>query len=466
MNKKRFAAWFAVVAIVAVVASCKSLPNSLPSSESMPAQASRTVPTVATGRGEMKQQQASDLLKRRWARATPDLKALAVLEEQATSVPLIAGNKVSLLFDGPATMRAMMEAARAATTSINLESYIFDHDEIGRQFAEILIQKRREGVVVNMMVDGVGTLATPREFFDHLRAGGVNVLIFNPVNPTKRPGKWQLNNRDHRKIMVVDGKVAFTGGINISSTYANSSLFRSKKRPDNVNKDDVGWRDTHIKIEGPAVAALQWSFIDNWVHQDAGELPQIDYFPRLAPVGDKVVRVLATTPDRDSEIYKSLVVAIGESKKSIHLTAAYFVPDRQIVDSLIAAARRGVDVQLVLPGVSDHSFIKSAGESFYDELLAGGVRIFQLQVAVLHAKTTVIDGMWSSIGSANIDRRSFIHNYEVNVVVLDPAFGRDMEAAFREDLRHSKEVTLAAWKARPWSDRLREAMSRLTEYWI
>jgi cardiolipin synthase len=178
------------------------------------------------------------------------------------------------------------------------------------------------------------------------------------------------------------------------------------------------------------------------------------------------VRVLATSPDHDSSIYKSLVVAIGESKKSIYLTAAYFVPDRQIVDGLIAAAKRGVDVQLVLPGVSDHGFIRHAGESFYEELLKGGVRIHQLQVAVLHAKTTVIDGMWSSIGSANIDRRSFIHNYEVNVVVLDPAFGREMEAAFKEDVVHSKEIKLDAWKRRPWSDRLREAMARLTEYWI
>ena len=462
MNKKRFAAWFGFIAFVCVVASCKALPER----STIAAAPAKAVPTVATQRGELKDGQAAALLKRRWARASPDLKQLAVLEEQATGVPLIAGNQVSLLFDGPATMRAMMEAAKNAKSSINLETYIFDHDEIGTQFAEILMQKRAEGVTVNIIVDGVGTLATPKEFFERLQQAGVNVLVFNPVNPTKRPGKWALNNRDHRKIMIVDGKVAFTGGINISSTYANSSLFRSNKRPGKVKEEDVGWRDTHVKIEGPAVGALQWAFIDNWVHQDAGELPEIEYFPKLVPVGEKVVRVLATSPDRDSEIYKSLVLAIGEAKKSIHLTAAYFVPDQQIVDGLIAAAQRGVDVQLVLPGVSDHDFIKYAGESFYHELLEGGVRIFQLQVAVLHAKTTVIDGMWSSIGSANIDRRSFIHNYEVNVVVLDPQFGRDMEAAFREDLRHSKEIKLDAWKRRPWSDRLREMMSRLTEYWI
>jgi len=176
--------------------------------------------------------------------------------------------------------------------------------------------------------------------------------------------------------------------------------------------------------------------------------------------------VLATSPDRDSEIYKSMMVAMNEAKQSIHITSAYFVPDQQIVDSLVAAAKRGVDVKLVLPGVSDHDLIKYAGQAFYDQLLEGGVKIYQLQVAVLHAKTAVIDGIWSTIGSANIDRRSFIHNYELNVVVLDPAFGKDMEAAFNEDLRSSKQVTLEQWRNRPWKDRLREFIGRLAEYWI
>ncbi|WP_020652690.1 cardiolipin synthase [Massilia niastensis] len=462
MKNLRPTAWFSLLAFVCIVASCKTLPDA----ERLPENPAKATPTVATQQGALRQKQAAELLARRWANATPDLKQLAVLEEQATGVPLIAGNKVSLLFDGPATMREMMAAAQGATGSINLETYIFDQDPIGLQFAELLMEKRRQGVVVNVIADGVGTLATPSEFFDKLRAAGINVLIFNPVNPAKRPGKWQLNNRDHRKIMVVDGKVAFTGGINISSTYANSSLFRSRMKASTADSSKVGWRDTHIKIEGPAVAALQWAFVDNWVHQDAGELPKADYFPRLAPMGDKVVRVLATSPERDSEIYKSLLVAMNEARKSIHITSAYFVPDQQTVDALIAAAKRGVDVKLVLPGVSDHDFIMYAGQAFYEQLLKGGVRIYQLQVAVLHAKTAVIDGMWSTIGSANIDRRSFIHNYEINVVVLDPAFGRDMEAAFNEDLRDSKPVTLEEWRRRPWSDRLREMLSRLTEYWI
>ncbi len=462
MNNKRLTSFLALLGFICVVASCKTLPDA----STLPENATKAVPAVATPRGMLDNKQAAQLLRKRWASASPDLKQLAVLEEQATGAPLIPGNKVTLLFDGPATMRDMMAAAREARSSINLETYIFDQDPIGLQFAELLMEKRRQGVIVNIIADGVGTLATPKEFFERLRAAGVNVVIFNPVNPLQRPGTWQLNNRDHRKIMVVDGRIGFTGGINISETYANSSLFRSRKKPSSVNSDDVGWRDTHIRIEGPAVAALQYAFIDNWVHQDAGELPGAEYFPRLVPMGDKVMRVLATSPDRDSEIYKSLMVAMNEAKTSIHITSAYFVPDQQIVDALTSAARRGVDVKLVLPGVSDHDLIKYAGQAFYDQLLAGGVKIFQLQVAVLHAKTAVIDGIWSTIGSANIDRRSFIHNYELNVVVLDPAFGKDMEAAFNEDLRSSKQVTLEQWRNRPWKDRLREFMGRLAEYWI
>lgn len=452
--------WLLVLCLSCGVVACKSLPDV------DPPPAAKATPTIETTKGALPPKQAAALVARRWANASGDLKALAALEEQATGVPLIAGNKVTLLFDGPATMREMMAAARAATSSINLETYIFDQDEIGNGFADLLIEKQRQGVTVNVMVDAVGGLGTPAAFFDRMRQAGIRVLIFNPVNPAKARGKWELNNRNHRKLMVVDGKVAFTGGINISSTYANSSLFRSRRKPSQVDGDKVGWRDTHVKIEGPAVAPLQWSFVNLWVGQEGGDLPQAEYFPRLAPVGDKIVRVLASDPDHESDIYKALVVAISEAKKSIHITSAYFVPDQQIVDALIAAAQRGVDVRLVLPGVSDHGLIRYAGQAFYDQLLAGGVHIFELQIAVLHAKTAVIDGGWSTIGSANIDRRSFIHNYELNVVIIDPAFGTSMESAFNEDLRDSREVNLERWRHRPWSDRIKEWMARLGEYWI
>ena len=445
------------------IAACASLPDSSEFGQTPVAKAN---PTVATPKGRLQGKRAAELLKRRWASAAPDLKELAVLEEAATGVPLIAGNKVTLLFDGPATMRAMMEAAKGAKNTINLETYIFDQDEIGMQFADILIEKQKQGVTVNVLYDSVGTIGTPKEFFGRMRDAGISLIAFNPVNPAKRLGKWELNNRDHRKVMIVDGRVAFTGGLNISSTYANSSFFRSRRAPAKVHAEDVGWRDTHIKVEGPAVASLQYHFINAWVQQEAGELPPREYFPKLSPVGDKVVRVLASEPGRDSEIYKSYVVAIQGAKKSIHITSAYFVPDPQIVQELSAAARRGVDVKLILPGVTDHGLVFHAGRAFYEELLKNGVKIYELQIAVLHAKAAVIDGTWSTVGSANIDRRSFLHNYELNVVVLDPAFGMEMESAFNEDLRDSKQVTLELWRKRPWADRLKEWAARLTEYWI
>jgi cardiolipin synthase len=454
--------WFAGLAMCWAVAACASLPEVVDGV--MPA--AKANPTVATANGKLQSKQAAALLARRWARATPDMKALAVLEEEATGVPLIAGNKVLLLFDGPATMKEMMAAVQDAKSTINLETYIFDQDPVGIQFADLLIEKRKQGVIVNVLYDAVGAFGTPAPFFERMKAAGITVVAFNPVNPAARKGKWEINNRDHRKLLVVDGKVAFTGGINISNTYANSSFFGSRRSPSKVDGKEVGWRDTHVKIEGPAVAALQWSFVNNWVRQEAGELPEANYFPPLAPAGDKIVRVLATDPERGFEIYKSLVLAIQESKKTIHITSAYFVPDQQIVDALCAAARRGVDVKLVLPGVTDHGLVMHAGRAFYDKLLANGVKIFHLQVAVLHAKTAVIDGTWSTIGSANIDRRSFIHNYELNVIVLDPAFGQDMEHAFFEDLRDSKPVTPEEWRHRPWADRIKEWAARLTEYWI
>lgn len=462
MNRKSPATWLVWLIFSIVVVACKTLPDA----SALPERPLRANPTIATSKGILPPDKAAQLAARRWANAGGDLKQLAVLEEQATGVPLIAGNKVTLLFDGPATMREMMAAVRAASSTINLETYIFDRDKIGLEFADLLIEKRRQGVIVNVMYDSVGTLGTPQEFFDHMKQAGINLLAFNPVNPAARPGKWELNNRDHRKVLVVDGKIGFTGGINISSTYANSSFFRSREKPEEADKHKVGWRDTHIKIEGPAVATLQWAFINNWVRQAAGDLPRANYFPTLAPAGDKIVRVLATEPDHESSIYKSLLVAINEAKKSIHITSAYFVPDDQVIDALTAAARRGVDVRLILPGVTDHSLVFHAGQSFYDELLKNGVHIFQLQVATLHAKTAVIDSAWSTIGSANIDRRSFIHNYELNVVVMDPAFGQDMEAAFNEDLKDSKEVSLAQWRKRPLSDRFKEWLGRMAEYWI
>ena len=422
-----------------------------------------TVPTVIGAQGAMSKKSSRALLVSRWKNSYLDTTALAAVEELATGKPLIAGNKVTLLYDGPQTMASMMRAIAAAKDHINLETYIFDQDAVGLQFADLLMARQQAGVQVHIIYDAVGTIGTPQAFFDKMRDAGIHLVAFNPVNPLKLVGPWAPNNRDHRKILVVDGRVAFTGGVNISSTYANSSLFRSKSR----SNAKVGWRDTHIRIEGPAVAALQWEFLNSWVGQQAPALSDSNFFPPLVSVGDKLVRILASAPKGgDPDIYTAYILAINAAEKSIHITCAYFVPDAQILQALTAAARRGVDVKIILPGVMESGLVFYAGRSFYTDLLASGVRVYELQIAVLHAKTAVVDRIWSTVGSANIDLRSFMHNYELNAVVLDPEFGLALESAFEEDLRYSVEVTAEQWNQRPLAERLKEWAARRLEYWL
>lgn len=419
-------------------------------------------PSVSNGAGPMGAKAGKSLLASRWKNSYVDVAAMAVMEEAATKRPLISGNKVTLLYDGPQTMAAMMQAIAQAKDHINLETYIFDHDAVGIAFADLLIEKQRAGVQVHVIYDAIGTISTPQAFFDTMRDAGIRLLSFNPVNPLKLEGAWEPNQRDHRKILVVDGAVAFTGGVNISSTYANSSLFRSKSR----KSAKVGWRDTHIKIEGPAVAALQWEFLNSWTQQTEQALGDGHFFPTQAEAGKTLVRILASAPDGDQEIYQAYILAIGTAKKSVHITSAYFVPDAQMVQALTAAALRGVDVKIILPGVKESGLAFFAGHSFYSEMLASGVKIYQLQLAVLHAKTAVVDSLWSTVGSTNIDTRSFLHNYEVNAIVYDEALGQAMEAAFDEDLGYSVEISKEKWEQRPYTDRLKEWAARLFQYWL
>ncbi|MFJ7566065.1 cardiolipin synthase [Herminiimonas sp. NPDC097707] len=448
------------VALCFSLSACASLPEVQYLKTSLQAQDSATIQT-ASGTNLSKQKTES-LLAQKLRSAKVDLPELAALEEAATGSPLIAGNKLTLLNDGPQTMSAMIAAIKNARDHVNLETYIFGDEGLGEEFADLLIQKQREGVQVNVIYDSVGSIKSKPEFFQRLRDGGINLLEFNPVNPFKRMISWHLNNRDHRKILIVDGTIAFTGGINITDDYSSGSLFRSRSR----SQSNLGWRDTHIQVEGPAVASFQWLFMQTWVSQKTDDLATRKYFPPLKPMGDKIVRVIASTPDGDYGIYKAYILAMQEAKISIHITNSYFVPDVQMIEALTKAAQRGLDVKIVFPGVSDTGLVMHAGRSFYSQLLASGVRIFELQASVLHAKTAVIDGYWSTVGSTNLDMRSFLHNNEVNLIALDQDFGSVMENAFNEDIKNSIEVTSEKWEQRPFSDRLREWIARRFEYWL
>jgi len=374
----------------------------------------------------------------------------------------IPGNRVTLLFDGPQTMAAMEAAIQGASQSIHLETYIFDQDPMGNRFAEMLMQRQRAGVKVRIIYDAVGTLQTPSSFFDALRAAGIELLAFNPVNPFKLHGPWQPNNRDHRKILVVDGRIGFTGGVNISSSYSNSSLFRSSARKSST----VGWRDTHLQIEGPAVAALQTVFLRTWNAHQSAPVRDAALFPATPHAGGKVVQVVASEPDGQQEVHAAYIEAIGAARHRIYLTSAYFVPDPPMLGALLKAAQRGVDVRIVLPGVPEGGMVFYASHALFDTMLEGGIRIYQMRQAVLHAKTAVIDGRWSTVGSTNMDTRSFLHNSEINVIVIDQNFGAAMESAFAEDLRDSDLVLLAQWRQRPLIDRIKEWAASPFAYWL
>jgi cardiolipin synthase len=324
--------------------------------------------------------------------------------------------------------------------------------------------KQRQGVQVNLIYDSVGTIGTPKEFFQPLVDAGVKVLEFNPVNPLSAKAGWDVNQRDHRKLLIVDGKVALLGGINISSVYSSGSSVRRRSTGTNGKQP---WRDTHLQIDGPAVAELQKLFIETWDKQKGETLAQRAYFPPLQPVGNEVVHAIGSSPDDAySLIYATLISAINSAEREVLLTNAYFVPDPQLVASLKDAVARGVDVKLILPARTDSALVFHAGRSHYSELLQGGIKIYERKNALLHAKTALIDGVWSTVGSTNLDWRSFLHNQELNAVVLGAEFGQRMRKAFDEDVAQSQQITLEEWDRRSLDLHVKEMFGRLWQYWL
>lgn len=382
--------------------------------------------------------------------------------------PLVLGNKLVLLQDGPATYKAMFAAIRNAADHINLETYIFEDGDIGSEFADLLLEKQKQGVQVNLIYDGVGSLKTPREFFDRLSSTGVRVLEYNPVNPLKGNRKtWSLNNRDHRKLLIVDGKTAFLGGINISESYSKGSSGSSRSSAKANTPPQTGWRDTHLQIQGPVVADFQKLFMETWAKQKGPPLEDKRYLPPLTKQGDEIVRAIGSAADAPySPIYLTLLSAIDHAEHTIHLTNAYFVPDPQLLKALTGAAQRGVDVKFILPSKTDSWAVFHAGRSHYEELLEAGVHIYERRDAVLHSKTASIDGVWSTIGSTNLDWRSFLHNDELNAVILGQDFAQQMNAMFAKDLAASTPIDYQKWKRRSLRLRMQEWFARLPEYWL
>lgn len=449
---------------------------------------------ISTASGWLTYEQSKKILSRIERRGDPQdfLSRHLEVEEAVAGGPLVSGNRIRLFTDGPETYKAMEAAIQSARQFIHLQSYIFEDDETGKRFISLLEKKRAEGVAVAVIVDGIGTLSTPTAMFDRIRAAGIQLVVFNPVNPLSARTPWSPNERNHRKILVVDGKTGFVGGINISGVYSSSapgsgssggssggSSSGSGKGASGSRGPSLGsgepktaktapWRDTHIQIDGPVVADIERVFISAWEAQRGEPLEAREFYPKVPQMGQQVVRILANQPGENEghSIYLTLMSAISSAQKSVYITMAYFVPDPAFLEALRAAAQRGVDVRIILPGFSDSAMVFHAGRSHYRELIDAGVKIFERRDVLLHAKTAVVDGVWATVGSSNMDWRSFAINHEINAVVLGPDFGHRMERMFQDDLARSVEITKEDWSDRPLSDRAKEFFSRFVERWL
>ncbi len=448
------------VALAVCLAGCTSLPTIHPGLSRQ----ARPAPQLEGARGPLSAAQSKAVLERlkSTTKETGIFERHLALEEEIVGRPLTTGNRVVLLKDGPATYRAMFAAIEAARDHINMETYIMEDDDVGHRFAQALIAKQREGVQVNLIRDSVGTFGTEPAFFERLLNAGIKVLEFNPVNPLDARKDWEWNQRDHRKLLIVDGRTAFLGGINISSVYSGGSFSQRSRKPaarqnpeGAVNGSDTGpaWRDTDLQLQGPVVAELQKLFLAAWDSQKGDALPEKNYFPRLESVGKEVVRAIGSSPEEPfSAMYATLLSAIASAETSVSLTNAYFVPDPQLLAALSAAAGRGVDVKLILPSQTDSWLVFHAGRGFYDPLLSAGVKLFERRGVILHSKTALIDGVWATVGSTNLDWRSFLHNHELDAVVLGAEFGAQLQAMFDADLAASDAITLEQWQPPPARD--------------
>ncbi len=370
--------------------------------------------------------------------------------------PLIASNRATLLVDGPSTYAAMFSAIAAARESVNIEMFIFDEAQHeGRKLSDLLVEVAGKGIAVNVLYDSLGSSETPAEVLEKLAAAGIRLCEFNPINPTSsRTAKFV--QRDHRKIVVVDGQHGFAGGINFSAAYTKGSSSRGKRDP-----VAEGWRDTQVEVEGPVSLELQRLFLESWDKQKCPVRQEANYLPAAREAGKTLLRVDATSMDSErNETYVSALSAITFARKSIDVTMAYFSPDDQVEDALIEAAQRGVRVRMLLAGLTDFGGIMHAGRAHYTKLLKAGVQIFEERKSLLHAKTLEVDDIWSTIGSANWDWRSFANNDELNIVIIDAGFAQQMRAQFETDLEAATPITLDAWKKRPMKDRA------LQQFWV
>jgi cardiolipin synthase len=347
------------------------------------------------------------------------------------------GNRVETLVNGDQIFPAMLAAIRSAKRSVDFESYIYWKGEVGRQFAAALAERARDGVKVHLLLDWAGSHKMEQETINEMGKAGVTIMKYH------RP-QWyrtkHLNHRTHRKLLVVDGTVGFTGGVGIADQWSGNG------------QDKDHWRDTHFRVEGPVVAQLQGAFSDNWTQATGEVLHGDDYFPKLEPRGNSPAQMFKSSVDGGAESMQLMyLLTIAAAKSTIDLSMAYFIPDNHTLDHIVAALKRGVRVRVILPGeYNDSKLVRSASRAKWARVLENGGQIHEYLPTMYHCKVLIVDGLWVSVGSTNFDSRSFRLNDEANLNVYDAEFARAQTAQFEEDLKKSKRVTYEEWKSRPF----------------
>ena len=359
---------------------------------------------------------------------------------------IVEGNKVETLLNGDQIFPSMLAAIRAAKSTITFETYIYWSGSIGREFVDALQERARAGVRVHVLLDWVGSLKMEQALLDEMKQADVQVQRFHEPEWSQ----WnKLNNRTHRKLLVVDGRIGYTGGVGIADHWRGQA------------RNPQEWRDSHFRVEGPVVAQMQSVFLDNWMRVTGDVLHGDAYFPALKPAGDLAAQMFSSSPSGGSESMQLMyLLAITAAKRSIDLANSYFVPDEMTIQTLVDAARRGVKVRVIVPsGHIDSEVVRKASRGSWGPMLQAGIEIAEFQPTMYHVKGLVVDGVFSSVGSTNFDNRSFRLNDEANLNVLDRDFGAIQRRVFDQDWILARRITLIEWQARPWTERLLERVA-------
>jgi cardiolipin synthase len=365
-----------------------------------------------------------------------------------TDAPILGGNKIDVLLNGEQTFPAMLKAIRGARKSITYAQYLYQNGAIAYELAEAFAERCRAGLTVKLLLDSHGGGKIPEDIPQLLTDAGCQLEWFRRVKLFQFITPWELlnyNYRNHRRILVIDGTLGFTGGHGVAEEWTGDG------------RTDGKWRDTDVQVEGPIVQQLQAAFVESWRDTTGHILGGDLYFPALKPVGKVNAQVVKSSPLGGTyESYMLLLLSISSARKSIHLSNPYFLPDERMQEALLNAVKRGVSVVVLTPGKIDHKLVYWASRRGFEPLLLGGIQIYEYQVALMHAKTMVVDGVWAHVGTTNLDNRSFALNEEINLIAYDRAVAGELEKAFADDLKHSKRLTYEAWKGRPWREKFLE----------